>query len=41
MGLTYIIIELINGDEWAFTRKHIIGEEEVKRMAINNLSLEF
>lgn len=41
MGLIDVIIELINGDDWAFTRKYIICEEEVKRMAINNLSLKF
>jgi hypothetical protein len=41
MGLTYATIELINVDDLAFVRKHIIGEEEVKRMSINNLSLKF
>lgn len=37
MGLTYADIELINGDDLAFARRNIIGEEEVKRMNINML----
>lgn len=37
MGLVYADIELINGDDLALARKHIIGEEEVKRMPLNIL----
>lgn len=37
MGLVYADIELINGDDLALSRRHIIGEEEVKRMHINML----
>ncbi len=32
MGLTYAEIELINSDDLSLARRHIIGEEEVKRM---------
>lgn len=37
MGLVYANIEIINADDMAFARKHIIGEEEVKRMPIKVL----
>lgn len=37
MGLVYADIELINGDDLALVRRHIIGEEEVKRMRVNAL----
>jgi clan AA aspartic protease len=37
MGLVYADIELINGEDIAFARKHIIGEDEIKRMHINVL----
>ena len=37
MGLVYADIELINADDLAFARRHVIGEEEVKRMHINAL----
>jgi clan AA aspartic protease len=37
MGLIYADIELINGDDLALARKHIIGEEEIKRMRVNML----
>lgn len=37
MGLVYADIEIINADDLAFARKHIIGEEEVKRMPIKVL----
>lgn len=37
MGLVYAEIELINGDDLALQRRHIIGEEEVKRMTVNAL----
>ncbi len=37
MGLIYADIELINGDDLAMSRRHIIGEEEVKRMHVNML----
>lgn len=34
MGLIYADIELINGDDLALARRHMIGEEEVKRMPL-------
>ena len=37
MGLIYADIELINGDDLALARRHMIGQEEVKRMPINIL----
>ena len=33
----YAQIELINADDVAFAKRHIIGEEEVKRMKVNML----
>ena len=37
MALVYADIELINADDLAFARRHIIGEEEIKRMPLNIL----
>lgn len=37
MGLIYAEIELINGDDLALVRRHIIGEEEIKRMWVTAL----
>ena len=37
MGLVYADIELINADDLAMARRHIIGEEEIKRMRVNML----
>ncbi|MEN9522225.1 MAG: hypothetical protein RL065_602 [Bacteroidota bacterium] len=37
MGLVYAEIELINGDDLALVRRHIIGEEEIKRIRLNAL----
>ncbi len=37
MGLIYADIELINGDDLALARKHIIGEDEIKRIHVNML----
>jgi clan AA aspartic protease len=37
MGLVYADIELINGDDLVLARKHIIGEDEIKRMHVNML----
>ncbi len=37
MGLIYAKIELINGGDIALVRKHIIGEEEVKRIKVKAL----
>jgi clan AA aspartic protease len=37
MGLVYAEIKLINGDDLALARKHIIGLEEVKEMTLNML----
>jgi len=37
MGLIYADIELINGDDLALARRHMIGEEEVKRMPLSAL----
>jgi clan AA aspartic protease len=38
MGMVYADIELINADDQALARNHIIGEDEVKRMHINMLA---
>ncbi len=32
MGLAYADIELINADDEALVRRHIIGEDEVRRL---------
>lgn len=37
MGLVYADVELINGYDLENARRHIIGEEEVKRMHVNML----
>lgn len=37
MGLVYAEIELINAGDIALARRHIIGQEEVKRMRVNML----
>lgn len=37
MGLVYAELELINGDDLALARRHVIGEDEIKRMKINAL----
>jgi len=37
MGLTYADIELINADDLALAKRHIIGQEEVKHIHINML----
>ena len=37
MGLTYADIELINADDLALAKSHVIGEEAVKRLRINML----
>jgi clan AA aspartic protease len=37
MGLIYAEIELINGEDLALVRRHIIGEEEIKRMRVSAL----
>lgn len=37
MGVVYADIELINGEDLALARRHIIGEEEIKRMQVNIL----
>jgi clan AA aspartic protease len=37
MGLTYADIELINADDIALAKRHIIGQEEIKRLNINIL----
>lgn len=37
MGLVYAEIELINGEDIAFARRHIIGEDEIKRMRVTAL----
>jgi clan AA aspartic protease len=35
MGLVYAEIELINAEDLLLARRHIIGEEEVKRIKVN------
>ncbi len=37
MGLIYADIELINADDLAFVRRHVIREEEVKRIKVKML----
>jgi clan AA aspartic protease len=37
MGLVYTDIEIINGEDIALARRHVIGEEEIKRMHLNLL----
>lgn len=37
MGLVYAEIELINGEDIALARRHIIGEDEIKRMTVTAL----
>ncbi|MBC7555212.1 MAG: clan AA aspartic protease [Taibaiella sp.] len=37
MGLIYADIELTNSDDLALARRHVIGEEEVRRMPLNIL----
>jgi len=37
MGLIYADIELINGDDLGMVRRHIIGEEEIKRIHVSML----
>jgi clan AA aspartic protease len=37
MGLVYADIELINGFDLELSRRHMIGEEEVKRIHVNML----
>jgi len=37
MGLIYADIELINADDLAFVRRHVIGEDEVKRIHVKML----
>jgi clan AA aspartic protease len=37
MGLIYTDIEIINAEDIALARRHIIGEEEIKRMHLNLL----
>lgn len=37
MGLVYADVELINGIDIALAKRHLIGEEEVKRIHVNIL----
>lgn len=37
MGLVYAEIELINGEDIALARRHIIGEDEIKKMQVTAL----
>jgi clan AA aspartic protease len=37
MDLIYAEIELINGEDISFARKHIISEEQIKRMSVKAL----
>jgi clan AA aspartic protease len=37
MGIIYADVELINGDDLALSRKHIIGDEEIKKMHVKML----
>ena len=37
MGLVYAAIELVNGEDLVLARRHIIGEDEIRRMPVNIL----
>ena len=37
MGLVYADIELINGEDITLANRHIIGEDEIKRIQVNAL----
>lgn len=37
MGLIYADIEIINGDDLVMVRRHLMGEEEIKKMNLNAL----
>ena len=37
MGLVYVEVELVNGEDLVLARRHIIGEDEVKRMPVKML----
>ena len=37
MGLVYAAVELINGEDLVLARRHIIGEDEIRRMPVNML----
>lgn len=37
MGLIYADIELINAEDVALARRHVIGQEEIKRIHVNML----
>lgn len=37
MGLVYAEVELVNGEDLVLARRHIIGEDEIKRMPVNIL----
>ncbi|MFT4062746.1 MAG: retroviral-like aspartic protease family protein [Edaphocola sp.] len=37
MGLVYADVELISGDDLALARRHVIGEDEVRRYPLNML----
>ena len=37
MGIIYAEIELINGDDLAMARRHVIGEDEIRRIKANML----
>jgi clan AA aspartic protease len=37
MGLVYADVELINANDIAYARRHIIGEDEIKRLHVNIL----
>jgi clan AA aspartic protease len=37
MGLVYADIELVNGDDLALARRHFIGEDEIRKYAVNIL----
>jgi clan AA aspartic protease len=37
MGLVYADIEIINGEDLILAKRNVIGQEEIKRMAVNIL----
>jgi hypothetical protein len=40
MGLVYAEIVLINGEDLILSKRHIIGEDEVKQMKVKCLQTE-
>ncbi|NDC42368.1 MAG: hypothetical protein EBZ77_12605 [Chitinophagia bacterium] len=37
MGQVYAVVELINGEDFVLARRHVIGEDEIKRRPVTML----